>query len=172
MCIEMHMTAGLPAPISTDADADDCEVSVLHPTQVRAARDRLLTAPPAECVAALFALLGDPTRARLLTALTAGELCVCDLAAATGINRTTVSHQLRVLREGRLVRRRRDAKVVYYSLADDHVATLLAMGATHAAEDAEDRDDADRAAVVRPRQRRGHASGAEDGEGAAPRARA
>ncbi|MBA3643037.1 MAG: helix-turn-helix transcriptional regulator, partial [Chloroflexia bacterium] len=62
------------------------------------------------------------------------ELCVCDLAAATGINRTTVSHQLRVLREHRIVRRRRDGKVIYYALDDSHVATLLSMGAAHAAE--------------------------------------
>jgi ArsR family transcriptional regulator, lead/cadmium/zinc/bismuth-responsive transcriptional repressor len=78
-------------------------------------------------------VLADPTRARLLLALGDGELCVCDLAAATGVNRTTVSHQLRVLREGGVVTRRRAGKTVFYALADDHVRALLAMGRAHAA---------------------------------------
>jgi ArsR family transcriptional regulator, lead/cadmium/zinc/bismuth-responsive transcriptional repressor len=61
-------------------------------------------------------------------------LCVCDLAAATGINRTTVSHQLRSLREGRLVRSRREGRVIFYALDDDHVRDLMAMGIAHAGE--------------------------------------
>jgi ArsR family transcriptional regulator len=140
MCTKMHM---IETPSRLDqggALGDACEVVVLHPARVAAARAALAGAPPAAAVAALFALLGDPTRARLLTALTGGELCVCDLAAATGVNRTTVSHQLRVLREGRLVRRRREGKVVYYALADEHVAAVLAMGVAHAAETAPDEE--------------------------------
>jgi DNA-binding transcriptional ArsR family regulator len=113
--------------------ADDCGVACIHPDAVAAARSRLADGPPPPAVAALFALLADPTRARLLLALGEGELCVCDLAAATGVNRTTVSHQLRVLREGGVVGRRRAGKVVFYSLADDHVRALLAMGTAHAA---------------------------------------
>jgi ArsR family transcriptional regulator, lead/cadmium/zinc/bismuth-responsive transcriptional repressor len=70
----------------------------------------------------------------VLTALAAGELCVCDLAAATGVNRSTVSHQLRVLRDHRLVRRRRQGKVVYYALDDDHVLQLLGIAGAHSAE--------------------------------------
>ena len=133
MCIAMHMLPeAADAPPGTDLD--DCDVSCLHPAQVLAARVRLAGTPPAERVADLFAILGDPTRTRLLMALAVGELCVCDLAAATGVNRTTVSHQLRVLREHHLVRRRRVGKIVYYALDDDHVAALLAMGAAHAAE--------------------------------------
>ena len=119
----------------TRTERDGCSVVELHPQAVRAARNRLVSAPPAERVAALFALLADPTRARLLTALGDAELCVCDLAVATGVNRTTVSHALRALREAGLVRRRRSGKVVYYGLADDHVAALLAMGLAHAAEE-------------------------------------
>ena len=99
-----------------------------------AARGALAEAPASERVAALFAMLGDATRMRVLTALQPGELCVCDLAVATGVNRTTISHQLRVLRDHRLVRRRREGKVVYYALDDDHVVALLAMAGAHAAE--------------------------------------
>jgi ArsR family transcriptional regulator len=130
MCMVTHMSVSrVPEPIP-----DDCEVSWLHPPAVFAARGALAALPPVPDVAGLFSLLADPTRLRLLTALAAGELCVCDLAAATGVNRSTVSHQLRTLREGRLVRARREGRVVFYALDDDHVRDLLAMGSAHAAE--------------------------------------
>lgn len=130
MCMATH-TLGRREAAGTNAD--DCGSPELHPEAVAAARERLAGGPLPETVAALFALLADPTRARLLSALGDGELCVCDLAAATGVNRTTVSHQLRTLREGEVVARRRAGKVVFYSLADDHVRALLAMGMAHAA---------------------------------------
>jgi DNA-binding transcriptional ArsR family regulator len=114
---------------------DDCQEPLIHPPAVFAARAALGAMPPAEEVARLFALIADPTRLRLVSALAPGELCVCDLAAATGINRSTVSHQLRTLREGRLVRSRREGRVVFYALADDHVRALLAMGIAHAGEE-------------------------------------
>src|SRR5215218_9891455 len=129
MCMIMHMNE-----LSLKPEIDDCDVDVLHPRQVMAARVRLAEAPAPDEMARLFGILADTTRAKLLTALTSGELCVCDLAAATGVNRTTVSHQLRVLRDHRLVRRRRQGKVVYYALDDDHVVSLLAMAAAHAGE--------------------------------------
>jgi DNA-binding transcriptional ArsR family regulator len=130
MCAMMHMkddSAHL-------GSIEDCDVPAIHPRQVMAARVRLAEGPAAADVAQLFAILGDPTRVRLLAALGSSELCVCDLAAATGINRSTVSHQLRILREHRIVRRRRAGKVIYYALDDDHVASLLAMGSEHTAE--------------------------------------
>jgi ArsR family transcriptional regulator len=131
MCIVMHMNDLAPRTNRLD---DDCDDTTLHPAQVMAARVRLADGPPVEDLARLFAILGDPTRARLLSALTVGELCVCDLSAATGVNRTTVSHQLRVLRDHRIVRRRRAGKVIYYALDDEHVVSLLTMGAAHVEE--------------------------------------
>jgi len=122
------------APHIHALNPDDCEVALIHPPAVFTARTALGAMPPVPEVAALFALLADPTRLRLLAALAAGELCVCDLAAATGINRTTVSHQLRTLREGKIVRSRREGRVIFYALDDDHVRDLLAMGIAHAAE--------------------------------------
>jgi DNA-binding transcriptional ArsR family regulator len=116
------------------SDERDCETDAIHPAAVMAARRALGDAPSPDGVAGLFAILGDPTRIRVLTALAAGELCVCDLAAATGVNRSTVSHQLRVLRDHRLVRRRRQGKVVYYALDDDHVLQLLGIAGAHSAE--------------------------------------
>ena len=123
-----------PELVIEDALADDmCDC--VHPSAVMEARRALGDAPAAASMAELFAILGDPTRVRVLTALASGELCVSDLAVATGVNRTTISHQLRVLRGHRLVRRRRDGKVVYYALDDDHVTSLLAMAAAHAHEE-------------------------------------
>jgi len=120
----------LPEPIELNDDMCDC----VHPDAVMEARRALNAAPAPESMAELFGLLGDPTRMRVLTALASGELCVSDLAAATGVNRTTVSHQLRVLRSHRLVQRRREGKVVYYALDDDHVSALLRMASAHALE--------------------------------------
>ena len=130
MCAMAHISTIVP----TNSPAEDCEIAAIHPPAVFAARAVLAALPSPADVAALFALLADPTRLRLVAALSAGELCVCDLAAATGINRTRVSHQLRILREGRLVRSRRDGRVIFYSLDDDHVHDLLAMGIAHAQE--------------------------------------
>jgi ArsR family transcriptional regulator, lead/cadmium/zinc/bismuth-responsive transcriptional repressor len=133
MCMEAHISESVHSPESV---AGDCDVTLIHPPAVFAARRALGAMPPAPEVAALFALLADPTRLRLLAALSSGELCVCDLAAATGINRTTVSHQLRTLREGRLVRSRREGRVIFYALDDDHVRDLLAIGIVHVGESA------------------------------------
>src|SRR3954471_15268772 len=134
MCMMVHMSAvQMPGP-QGQVQGDDCEVALIHPRAVFAPRAALGVMPPVPDVAGLFALLADPTRLRLLAALATGELCVCDLAAATGINRTTVSHQLRTLREGRLVRSRREGRVIFYALDDDHVRDLMAMGITHAGE--------------------------------------
>jgi len=85
-------------------------------------------------LAELFAALSDPTRLRILLALSREELCVCDLAAVTGASQSAVSHQLRVLRHKRLVTFRRAGKRAIYRLADSHVKTLLAQGLEHAAE--------------------------------------
>ncbi len=131
ICIMVHMTVGKPLPA-----VDECGESVIHPEMVERAQARLLSGPPVEALARQFALMADPTRLRLLTALMAGELCVCDLAAATGINRSTVSHQLRTLREARLVRRRREGKVIYYALDDEHVVNLITLASAHLDEDA------------------------------------
>lgn len=123
-----------PRPIGGTVWSDDCEC--LHPDAVARAQAALGKASAADGVARIFAILSDPTRMRVVLALSGSELCVTDLAAATGVNRTTISHQLRVLRTHRLVRRRREGKVVYYALDDDHVMALVHTAAAHAAEPA------------------------------------
>lgn len=86
---------------------------------------RLLGARSVESIAEGFKLLGDPTRVRLLDALTHGERCVCDLAGLVGISESAVSHQLRLLRTARLVRVRRAGRLAFYALDDHHVVGLL-----------------------------------------------
>ncbi|MBS6196006.1 MAG: helix-turn-helix transcriptional regulator [Clostridiales bacterium] len=94
--------------------------------------------PPADEVlyklADLYKVFGDPTRIRILYALSAGELCVCDIADLLGMTQSAISHQLRVLKQSALVKFRRDGKTVYYSLADSHVATILIQGLNHVQE--------------------------------------
>lgn len=87
-----------------------------------------------ERLAEIFKALGDPTRVRLLTALATAELCVCDLATLLTLSESAVSHQLRLLRSLRLVRARRDGRMVFYRLDDDHIVRLLAQGREHAEE--------------------------------------
>jgi ArsR family transcriptional regulator, lead/cadmium/zinc/bismuth-responsive transcriptional repressor len=85
-------------------------------------------------LADLFKVFGDTTRIKILYALMAQELCVADLAEAIGATQSAVSHQLRTLKQSRLVRAKRDGKNVIYSLSDDHVHTMLAQGMTHICE--------------------------------------
>ncbi len=94
----------------------------------------VLLAQYTQPLADIFKVLGDPTRLRILHTLMDGERCVRDIAEQIQMGQSAVSHQLRILRDARLVQFRRDGKVVYYCLADDHVFTLLAVGLEHVAE--------------------------------------
>ncbi len=85
-------------------------------------------------MAALFKTFGDPTRLRILAALSRQELCVCDIADLLGMTQSAISHQLSTLKQQELVKFRRDGKTVYYSLADSHVETILAQGLEHVTE--------------------------------------
>jgi ArsR family transcriptional regulator, lead/cadmium/zinc/bismuth-responsive transcriptional repressor len=116
--------------------SDDCTTP--HPGHDHAA-DRgpqLLSTSYVEEIAATFAVLGDPTRVRILDALSAGELCVCDIAGLAAISESAVSHQLRLLRGMRLVRARRAGRQVFYTLDDQHIAELLRLAVTHVQESA------------------------------------
>jgi DNA-binding transcriptional ArsR family regulator len=89
------------------------------------ARPRLLAEHTVNAVAEVFKLLGDPTRVRIVDALSHGERCVGDIADLVGMSESAVSHQLRLLRAARLVRVRREGRLAYYSLVDHHVVGLL-----------------------------------------------
>ena len=82
-------------------------------------------------LAELFKVFGDSTRIRILYVLFEAEVCVCDLAEALNMTQSAVSHQLKILKQARLVKARREGKQVFYSLSDDHVRTIIAMGREH-----------------------------------------
>lgn len=82
-------------------------------------------------LAELFKIFGDSTRIKILSALSGGELCVCDISTVVGMTSSAVSHQLKILKNARLVKFRREGKTVFYSLADGHVNTILAQGLEH-----------------------------------------
>ena len=99
------------------------------------ARKAVMMGPRAvEALADTFRVLGDPTRVRILDALSTGELCVCDIASLVEISESAVSHQLRLLRGMRLVRPRRAGRLVYYAVDDQHILELLKQALTHVEE--------------------------------------
>ena len=117
---------------TTVVGLDGCAVKVVNKERVVAAQERLISRQEAERLGELFRLLGDVTRARLLYALLeAGELCVCDLAATVEMPETSVSHALRLLRTAQVVRSRREGRMIYYRLDDEHVRLLLDISREH-----------------------------------------
>lgn len=82
----------------------------------------------------LFRIFGDSTRIRILYVLFESEMCVCDIAALLGMTQSAISHQLRALKNARLVKSRREGKTVFYALADDHVKTIINQGLEHVSE--------------------------------------
>ena len=111
-------------------DAARCDAA--HLAEKRKAA--LMGSRTVEAVADTFRVLGDPTRVRMLDALSAGELCVCDIASLVGISESAVSHQLRLLRGMRLVRPRRAGRLVFYAVDDQHILELLTQASTHVEE--------------------------------------
>jgi DNA-binding transcriptional ArsR family regulator len=127
----MDLGSGV-STVETDRPVDECTVRMVDPARVAATRRKLLDLDEAEQLAVLFRLLGDRSRVRILFALAgAGELCVCDLAAAVDAAEPAVSQALRLLRTAGVVRSRRDGRMVYYRLDDEHVRLLLDMSRTH-----------------------------------------
>src|SRR5689334_12748969 len=124
--------------MSTVSGLDGCVSPGIHPEKVALATENAPGSEELARVTSVFKLLGDPTRARLLYALLeAGELCVCDLAAATRTAETTVSQALRLLRASSVVTGRREGRNIYYRLSDAHVRLLLDVTRQHALHDGE-----------------------------------
>jgi ArsR family transcriptional regulator, lead/cadmium/zinc/bismuth-responsive transcriptional repressor len=97
-------------------------------------KGRLLDEPSVAALAETFKVLGDPTRVRILDALARDEVPVCDLAEMLGLTQSAVSHQLRLLRNNRLVKQRRDGQHIYYTLDDQHIVKLFEQGLEHVQE--------------------------------------
>src|SRR5512134_951435 len=113
---------------------DSCEVIQIDLPRVRRLRAALVGGDTVTGLADTFRALGDPTRVRILDALSHGELCVCDLAAVLKLSQSAVSNQLRLLRVLRLVRPRRDGRVVFYSLDDQHIIAIFKQTLQHVEE--------------------------------------
>lgn len=108
-----------------------CKSRVIHEQIVEKALASALENQEVEELANLYKAYADPSRLRILYALESLEMCVCDLAAMLKISESAVSHQLRLLRNMRLVKNRRDGNILYYSLYDEHCITLLKAGLQH-----------------------------------------
>lgn len=117
--------------IAFDPDDDTCYDGVVHVNAVRRARQQMPTVEEIDEMSMLLAALGDPTRLRIVAALSSGELCVCDLAATVGLSESAASHQLRRLRDLGLVRPRREGRMMYYALDDAHVSQLYDAAREH-----------------------------------------
>lgn len=105
--------------------------SVIHSELVESMSQRLIDERSLMNLADFYKLFADESRLKILYLLTMNEMCVSDIAATLNMNQSTVSHQLKTLRNSRIVRYRRDAKIVYYSLDDDHIGQILLQGMLH-----------------------------------------
>lgn len=107
------------------------ETVFIHEEQAHAALAQLVDDSTAVGLAGTFQAMADPTRVRLISALMDGEVCVYDLAALLGMSQSAISHQLRLLRNLRLVKNRKEGRTVYYSLDDEHIRDLFQRGLEH-----------------------------------------
>ncbi len=123
--------AALARPEPVRMEPDRCLVHAVHPARVAACRAQLLDDEQYSHLAEMFRTLADATRAKIVYSLLHSELCTCDLAAIVGVSDAAVSQHLRILRYLRVVKSRREGKLVYYSLDDAHVRTLLAVAMNH-----------------------------------------
>ncbi|MEL7609668.1 MAG: metalloregulator ArsR/SmtB family transcription factor [Bacillota bacterium] len=111
-----------------------CESTCVHDQIIERVARRMPGDDALYDLAELYKLFGDTTRIKILYALSAGEICVCDIAQLLGMTQSAISHHLRSLKQSKLVKFRRDGKTVYYSLADAHVETILEQGMEHVLE--------------------------------------
>jgi ArsR family transcriptional regulator len=121
-------------PLDAAEPAEACAVFHLDLRKVAALRKSMLGIASVAALAETFKVLGDATRVRILDALSRSELCVCDIAQLLGLSESAVSHQLRLLRGMRLVRARRDGRMVFYTLDDQHIVRLFEQGMEHVEE--------------------------------------
>lgn len=108
-----------------------CDCDVIHEDIVNEVREKMQPKEEYLEMASLFKMFGDGTRVQILHALEQGEMCVCDLAVLLGVTKSAISHQLKTLRLANLIKFRREAQIIYYSLADDHVKEILDKGLEH-----------------------------------------
>ena len=116
-------------------DIDTCDCNTIHEEVVNAVRERMTDEDILIDLADVFKVFGDSTRVKILCALFQAEMCVCDISVLLGMTKSSISHQLRILKQSKLVKNRRDGRVVYYSLADDHVKSIFDQALLHVCEE-------------------------------------
>jgi ArsR family transcriptional regulator, lead/cadmium/zinc/bismuth-responsive transcriptional repressor len=114
-----------------EREIECCETSEVHEELLKIVREKLPAEEQLYDLAELFKVFGDSTRIRILFVLFESEVCVCDLAAALNMTVSAVSHQLKILKQNKLIKSRRGGRSVFYSLADDHVRTIVSQGMEH-----------------------------------------
>ena len=114
--------------------SDVCSANIIHEDILERVRQEMLPGSLLSDMAEFYKVMGDTTRVSILHALSFSELCVWDISALLGMSQSAVSHQLKTLRQMRLVTSRRDGKVVYYSLNDEHIQQMIELGRTHLTE--------------------------------------
>lgn len=119
---------------SYSTDIDRCDCNIIHEAVVNEVREQMPEEDDLIDLADLFKVFGDSTRVKILSALFHSEMCVCDIAVLLGMTKSSISHQLRILKQAKLVHYRKDGKVVFYSLADEHVKTIFDQGMLHVCE--------------------------------------
>lgn len=112
-------------------DIECCDVFETHADVLKIVNDQMPSEEELYDLAELFKVFGDSTRIRILFVLFEAEVCVCDLAEALNMTQSAISHQLKILKQSKLVKGRREGKQVFYSLADDHVRLIIAQGREH-----------------------------------------
>jgi DNA-binding transcriptional ArsR family regulator len=113
---------------------DVCQIKSINEKAVKEVKSKMLDKDILIGISDNFKMLGDPTRIQILYALARRELCVCDLTAVLDMSQSAISHQLRLLRTKNMVKFRKEGKMVYYNLADEHVVKFMEMGVSHARE--------------------------------------
>ena len=108
-----------------------CEITTIHEDVIQKVKENMPEENVLYSLGDFFKLLGDGTRIKILNALFYSEMCVCDIAALLGMTQSAISHQLRVLKQGRLVKHRKEGKSVYYSLDDEHIKHIIEQGLIH-----------------------------------------
>ena len=124
-----------PIKVGRTEDAETCDAIEIHSDLLKIVNTTLPEETELYDLAELFKVFGDSTRIRILFVLFEAEVCVCDLAAALNMTQSAISHQLRILKQNKLVKSRRDGKSIFYSLADEHVRTIIDQGREHIEED-------------------------------------
>ncbi len=118
----------------TPADDDICEITIIHEDVVENVGNKLTADSELQEMAAAFKVMSDPTRLKIINALLISEMCACDIAALLIMSQPAISHHLRILRQSRLIKYRRDGKAAYYSLDDAHINALFDQCLEHVRE--------------------------------------